>query len=60
MLIYGIIDILRAILAINLAKYQYFSMKPGLFDKYRQITHSVQFEVQCIYFETSWKISIIG
>ena len=50
--IYGIIGSLRAILAHNLVEYQYFSMKPGLFDKYRQITHSVQFEVQCIYFET--------
>ena len=31
-----IIDILRAILAYkyNLAKYQYFSLRPGLFDKY--------------------------
>ena len=31
--IYGIIDILRAILAHNLTKYQYFSIIPGLFDK---------------------------
>ena len=44
--IYGIIDILRAILAYNLAKYQYFSMRPGLFDKYHQITYSLQFLVQ--------------
>ena len=28
---YGIIDILRAILANNFAKYQYFSTKPSLF-----------------------------
>ena len=41
--IYGIIDILRAILAYNLAKYQNFSMRPGLFDKYYQITYSQQF-----------------
>ena len=41
--IYGIIDILMAILAHNLAKYQYFSMRPGLFDKYHQITYSLQF-----------------
>ena len=27
---YGIIDILRAILAHNLAEYQNFSMRPGL------------------------------
>ena len=32
--IYGIIDILRAILAHNTAKYQYFSMRPDLFDKF--------------------------
>ena len=30
--IYGIIDILRAILAYNLAKYQHFSMRPGYRD----------------------------
>ena len=35
---YGVIDILRAIFAHNLAKYQYFSMRPGLFDKYYQNT----------------------
>ena len=40
--IYGIIDILRAILAHNLAKYQNFSMRPGLFDKYYLITYSQQ------------------
>ena len=34
----GIIDILRAILAYNSAKYQHFSIRPGLFDKYHQIT----------------------
>ena len=44
--VYGIIDILRAILAYYLAKYQYFSMRPGLFDKYHQITYSLQFSVQ--------------
>ena len=38
----GIIGILRAILA----KYQYFSMRPSLFDKYHQITHSMQFSVE--------------
>ena len=31
-----IIDILRSILTFNLAKYQYFSVGPGLFDKYLQ------------------------
>ena len=36
--IYGIIDTLRTILAYNLAKYQNFSMRLGLFDKYYQIT----------------------
>ena len=41
--IYGIIDILRAILAYNLAKYQNFSIIPGFFDKYHQITYSQQF-----------------
>ena len=40
--IYGIIDILRAIVANNLVKYQYFSMRPSLFDKNQQITHSLQ------------------
>ena len=33
--IYGIIN--------NLAKYQHFSMRPGLFDKYHWITYSLQF-----------------
>ena len=37
---YGLIGILRAILANNLAKYQYFSMRSSLFDKYHQITYS--------------------
>ena len=46
MLIYGIIVILRFILAYNLAKYQNFSMRPGLFDNYHQITCSLQFSVQ--------------
>ena len=40
---YGIIDILRGILAYNLAKYRNFSMRPGLFDKYYQITYYQQF-----------------
>ena len=40
---YGLIDILRAILAHNLAKYQYFSMRPGLFEKFHQIPYSMQF-----------------
>ena len=34
MSIYGIISILRAILAHKLAKYQYFAMGPILFDNY--------------------------
>ena len=42
MLKYGIVGILSAILA----KYQYFSMKLRLFDKYHQITYSLQFSVQ--------------
>ena len=46
MLIYGIIDILRSMLAYNLNKYQYFLMRPIVFDKYHQITHSLQFSVQ--------------
>ena len=41
--IYGTIGILRAILAHNLGNYQHFSMRPGLFDKYYQITYSMQF-----------------
>ena len=44
--IYEIIDIVRSILAYYLAKYQYFSMRPGLFDNYHQITYSLQFSVQ--------------
>ena len=47
--IYGINDILRAILTHNLAKYHHFSMRPGLFDKY-QITYSLQFVAQNISF----------
>ena len=43
---YEIIGILSAILAHNLAKYHYFSMKPTLFDKYYQITYSLRFLVQ--------------
>ena len=37
---YGIIVILRDILAYNFAKYQYFKMRPGLFDCYQQIPYS--------------------
>ena len=46
--IYEIIDILRATLTYNLAKYQYFSIaiRPGLFDNYYQISYSLQFSVQ--------------
>ena len=40
---YGIIEILKAILAPNLANYQHFSMRPGLFNKYNQITYSLKF-----------------
>ena len=44
---YGIIGILSAILAHNLVKYQYFSMKLSSFDKlYYQITYSLPFSVQ--------------
>ena len=39
---YGMVGFLRAILAINLAKHQYFSKRPSLFDHYHQITHSQQ------------------
>ena len=39
--IYGIIDIFRAILAPNVANYQHFSMRPGSFDKYHQITYKL-------------------
>ena len=39
---YGIIGILRAILAHNLVNYQYFSMKPRLFNNYDHFTYSVQ------------------
>ena len=41
-IIYGIIDILRAILAHNLAEYQYFSMRPGLYNNYHQISYAMQ------------------
>ena len=44
--IYGIIGIFRDILAYNLAKYQYFLMRLGLFDKYQQITYSLQVSLQ--------------
>ena len=43
---FGIIGILSAILAYNLDKYQYFSMKTSQSDKYYQITYSLQFSVQ--------------
>ena len=43
---YGIMGILSAILDSNFAKYQYFSMKPSLFDKFYQLTYSLQFVVQ--------------
>ena len=41
--VYGIVDILWVILAHNFAKYQNFSMIPGLFDKYYQIPYSLKF-----------------
>ena len=51
---YVIIDILRAILVYNLVKYQYFSMRPGLFDKYLKIAYSLQFSVpyhvKCVFY----------
>ena len=37
--IYGIIGIFREVLAHNLAKSQYFSVRPSLFDYYNQITY---------------------
>ena len=37
-ILYGIIDILRAIFV----KYQYFSMRPGVFDNCHRITDSLQ------------------
>ena len=40
---YVIIGILSSILAHNLAKYQYLSMKLSLSDMYDQITYSLQF-----------------
>ena len=39
--IYGIRVPWRPILAHNLAKYQYFSMKPLLFDRYYQFNYFV-------------------
>ena len=42
MSIYGIISILRTILAYNLVICQHLSMKPSLFDKYHYITYSLQ------------------
>ena len=51
---YGIIDILRAILACNLANYQHFSIRPGLFDENHQIPYSlkisVQYHVKCEFY----------
>ena len=44
--ILGITDMLRYILAYNLAKYQNFSMILKLFAHYYQITYSIQFSVQ--------------
>ena len=41
MAIYGIIGILRAILARNLVNYQYFSMKLSLLDYYHHFTYYV-------------------
>ena len=43
---YGIIGILSATLAQNLAKYKYSSMKLSLSNKYYQITYSLKFSVQ--------------
>ena len=40
--IYGIWAPWRPILAHNLAKYQYFPIKPTLFDRYHQFNYSVQ------------------
>ena len=37
--VYGIIGIFREILVHKLAKYQYFSMRPSLFNYYYQITY---------------------
>ena len=45
-IIYGIIHILRAILAHNLTKYQKNLLRLGLFGKYHQITYSPQFSVR--------------
>ena len=39
--LYGIIGIFRDFLAHISAKYQYFSMRPSLFDQYYQTTHSL-------------------
>ena len=40
--VYGIIGIFRWFLAHNSVKYQNFSMRPSLFEKYCQITYSLQ------------------
>ena len=48
---YGIIGILIAILAHTLTKYQYFSMKPSLFDKYilsNYIFSAIVSSISCI------------
>ena len=39
---YGIIFTFRQFLAHNLAKSQYFSMRPSLYDYYYQITYYLQ------------------
>ena len=53
--IYGIIGIFRDFLAYNnLAKYQYFSMRPSLFDWYYQITYSMQ--VSAKYFLIKYEL----
>ena len=42
MSIYGMIGILRGILAHNLVNYQYFSIKSSLLDNYHHFTYSVR------------------
>ena len=51
MLIYGIIDIVRAILAYYLAKYQYFTMILGLLDTHHKIhiLHGIELKMaECV------------
>ena len=43
---YGIVGILSANLAHNLAKYQYFAMKPSVYDKFYQVAYSLKISVQ--------------